>query len=98
VDFGELNDKTIKGLMNLSEIVSRFQLFMSICLKYLFDDEYYMVHIDKDKYMVQDFMCLLKENIIISVHTMVLNWKLAHPLSIKIKHLKWDFQMKDNCV
>jgi hypothetical protein len=25
---------------------------------------------------------------------MVLNWKLAHSLSIKIKHLKRDFQMK----
>jgi hypothetical protein len=67
-------------------------------LKYLFDDEYYMAHIDKDKYMVQDIMCLLKENIIISVPTMVLNWKLTHSLSIKIKHLKRDFQMKDNCV
>jgi hypothetical protein len=30
VDFGELNDKVIKGLMNLSKIVSMFQLFMSI--------------------------------------------------------------------
>jgi hypothetical protein len=49
---------------------------------------------DKDNYIVQDFMCLLKENIIISVHTMVLNWKLAHSLSIKIKHLKRGFQMK----
>jgi hypothetical protein len=57
-----------------------------------------VAHIDKDKYMVQDFMCLLKENIIMSAHTMVLNWKLAHSLSIKIKHLKWDFQMKVNCV
>jgi hypothetical protein len=57
-----------------------------------------MAHIDTDKYMVQDFMCLLKENIIISVHTMVLNWKLPDPLSIKIKHLKRDLQMKDNCV
>jgi hypothetical protein len=57
-----------------------------------------MAHIDKDKYMVQDIMCLLKENIIISVPTMVLNWKLTHSLSIKIKHLKRDFQMKDNCV
>jgi hypothetical protein len=57
-----------------------------------------MSHIDKYKYMVQDFMCLLKENMIISVHTMVLNWKLAHLLSIKIKHLKRDFQMKVNCV
>jgi hypothetical protein len=27
---------------------------------------------------------------------MVLNWKLAHLLSIKIKHLKRDFQMKVN--
>jgi hypothetical protein len=57
-----------------------------------------MAHIDKNKYMVQDFMCLLEENIIISVHTMNLNWKLAHSLSIKIKHLKRDFQMKVNCV
>jgi hypothetical protein len=57
-----------------------------------------MAYIDKNKHMVQDFMCLLEENIIICVHTMVLNWKLAHSLSIKIKHLKWDFQMKVNCV
>jgi hypothetical protein len=27
VDFGELNDKAIKGLMNLSKIVSRFYLY-----------------------------------------------------------------------
>jgi hypothetical protein len=33
---------------------------------------YIMVHIDKDKYMVQDFMSLLKENKMMSVHTMVL--------------------------
>jgi hypothetical protein len=57
-----------------------------------------MAHIDKNKYMVQDFMCLSKENIKISVHTMVLNWKLAYSLSIKIKHLRRDFQMKVNCV
>jgi hypothetical protein len=25
------------------------------------------------------------------------NWKLAYPLSIKIKHLKRDFQMKVIC-
>jgi hypothetical protein len=56
-------------------------------------DEYYGSH-DKDKYVVQDFMSLLKENKIMSVHTMVLNWKFAHPLSIKIKHLKQGFQMK----
>jgi hypothetical protein len=31
-------------------------------LEYLFGDEYYMAHIDKDTYMVQDFMWLLKEN------------------------------------
>jgi hypothetical protein len=30
VDFDELNNKAIKGLMNLSKIVSRFHLFMSI--------------------------------------------------------------------
>jgi hypothetical protein len=57
-----------------------------------------MAHIDKDKYMMQGFMCLFKENIIMSVHTMVLNWKLAHSLSIKIKCLKRIFQMKVNCV
>jgi hypothetical protein len=57
-----------------------------------------VAHIDKDKHVVQDFMCLLKENMIMSVHTMVLNWNLAHSLSIKIKHLKRGFQMKVNCV
>jgi hypothetical protein len=99
VDFGKSNDKTIKGLMNLSKIVSMFSLYIhEQPLKYLFVDEYYMAHIDKDKYMVQGFMCLLKENIIMSEHTMVLNWKLAHSLSIKTKHLKRDFQMKLNCV
>jgi hypothetical protein len=85
--------------MNLSKIVRRFSLYIhEQPLKYLFVDEYYMAHIDKDKYMVQGFMCLLKENIIMSVHTMVQNWKLAHSLSIKVKHLKRGFQMKDNCV
>jgi hypothetical protein len=29
---------------------------------------------------------------------MVLKWKLAYSLSIKIKHLKRDFQMKVNCM
>jgi hypothetical protein len=57
-----------------------------------------MARVDKDKRMIQDFMCLLKENMIMSVHTMVLNWKLAYLLSIKIKHLKCNFQMKINCV
>jgi hypothetical protein len=28
VDFGELNDKAIKGLMDLSKIVSRFYLYI----------------------------------------------------------------------
>jgi hypothetical protein len=52
VDFGELNDKTIKGLMYLSKIVSRFYLYIhEQLLKYLFMDEYYMAHVDKDKYM-----------------------------------------------
>jgi hypothetical protein len=49
-----------------------------------------MAHIDKDKYVVQDFMSLFKKDKMMSVHTMVLNWKLVHPLSIKIK----VFQMK----
>jgi hypothetical protein len=55
---------------------------------------YIMAHIDKDKYVVQDFMSLLKKDKMMSVHTMVLNWKLAYPLSIKIKHLEQGFQMK----
>jgi hypothetical protein len=55
---------------------------------------YIMAHIDKDKYMVQDFMSLLKENKMMSVHTMVLKLKLAYPFSIKIKHLEQGFQMK----
>jgi hypothetical protein len=38
-----------------------------------------MTQIDKDKYMVQDFMCLLKKNIIISVHTMV------HTISVLLR-------------
>jgi hypothetical protein len=32
---------------------------------------YFMAHIYKDKYMVQDFMSLLKENKIMSIHIMV---------------------------
>jgi hypothetical protein len=52
VDFGELNDKTIKGLMDLSKIVSRFYLYIhEQLLKYLFMDEYYMAHIGEKKYM-----------------------------------------------
>jgi hypothetical protein len=42
VDFSELNDKAIKGLMNLFGIVSRFSLYIhEQPLKYLFVDEYY---------------------------------------------------------
>jgi hypothetical protein len=52
VDFGELNDKAIKGLMDLSKIVRRFYLYIQEqLLKYLFKDEYYMAHIGKGKYM-----------------------------------------------
>jgi hypothetical protein len=52
VDFGELNDKTIKGLMDLSKIVSRFYLYIhEQLLKYLFMDEYYMDHFGEDRYM-----------------------------------------------
>jgi hypothetical protein len=55
---------------------------------------YITARIDKGKYAVQDFTSLLKKDKMMSVHTMVLNWKLAHPLSIKIKHLEQGFQMK----
>jgi hypothetical protein len=52
VDFGELNDKEIKGLMYLSKIVSRFYLNIhQQLLEYWCVDEYYMGHIGEDKYM-----------------------------------------------
>jgi hypothetical protein len=52
VDFGELNDKMIKGLMYLSQIMSKFYLDIhEKLLEYLFVDEYYMVHIEEDKYV-----------------------------------------------
>jgi hypothetical protein len=45
VDFGELNDKAIKGLTNLSIVVSRLSLYIhEQRLKYLFVDEYYGSH------------------------------------------------------
>jgi hypothetical protein len=51
VDFGELNDKAIKGLTYLSKIVSMFYLDIhEQLLEYLFVDEYYMAHIGEDKY------------------------------------------------
>jgi hypothetical protein len=37
--------------MDLSKIVTRFYLYVHQLLKYLFKDEYYLAHIDKDKYM-----------------------------------------------
>jgi hypothetical protein len=41
VDFGELNDKAIKGLMNLFKIGSKFSLYIhEQPLKHLFVDEY----------------------------------------------------------
>jgi hypothetical protein len=55
VDFGELNDKAIKGVMDLSKIVSMFYLYIhEQLLKYLFMDEYYMAHIGEDKCMDDD--------------------------------------------
>jgi hypothetical protein len=52
VDFGKMNEKVIKGLMDLSKIVSRFYLYIhEQPLKYLLMDEYYMAHIREDKYM-----------------------------------------------
>jgi hypothetical protein len=46
VDFGELNDKTIKGLMILSKIVSRFSLYIhKKSLMYLIVDEYFGSHL-----------------------------------------------------
>jgi hypothetical protein len=53
VDFGELNDKAIKGLMNLSKIVSRFSLYIYIheqLVKYLNMDVYYGSHWQRQLY------------------------------------------------
>jgi hypothetical protein len=52
VDFGELNNNASKGLMYLSKIVSMSYLYIhEKLLKYLFMDEYFMAHIEEDKYM-----------------------------------------------
>jgi hypothetical protein len=52
VDFGELNDKVVKGLMYFSKIVSRFYLYIhEQLLEYIFMVEYHMAHIDNEKYM-----------------------------------------------
>jgi hypothetical protein len=52
VDFGELNDKAVKGLIYLSKIVSRFYLDIhDRLIKYLLKNGYYMAHIGEDKYM-----------------------------------------------
>ena len=64
MDFGELNDKAIKGLMYLSKIVSRFYLYIhEQLLKYLFMDEYYMAHIGEVKYIddPNDFVKNIKQ-------------------------------------
>jgi hypothetical protein len=51
VDFGELNEKAIKGLMNLSKIVSRFSLYIhEQPLKYLNIDEYFGSHFQRQVY------------------------------------------------
>jgi hypothetical protein len=56
VDFGELNDKKIKGLMYLSKFVSMFYLDIhEQLLEYLFLYEYYMAHIEEDKYVIDPY-------------------------------------------
>jgi hypothetical protein len=52
VDFDELNDKAIKGLMYLSKTVSRYYLDIhELLLEYVLVNGYYMAHIGEDKYM-----------------------------------------------
>jgi hypothetical protein len=52
VDFGELNDKVIKRLMYFSKMVSRFYLYiLELLMENLFVVEYYMTHVEEDKYM-----------------------------------------------
>jgi hypothetical protein len=51
VDFGELNDKAIKGLMLLSKIVSRFSLYIhELLLMYLIMDVSYGSHFQRHVY------------------------------------------------
>jgi hypothetical protein len=51
VDFGELNDKEIKGLMYLSKIVSRFSLYIhEQPLMYLIMDENFGSHFQRQVY------------------------------------------------
>jgi hypothetical protein len=51
VDFGELNDKAIKGLMSLSKIVSRFSLYIhEQPLMYLILNEYFGSHFQRQVY------------------------------------------------
>jgi hypothetical protein len=52
VYFGKLNDKTIKGLLYLSKIVSMFYLdIRDLLWDHIFVNGYYMAHIGEDKYM-----------------------------------------------
>jgi hypothetical protein len=52
VDFGELNDTTIKGLTYLPKIVSGFYLYIhKLLLEYLLVNGYYMAHIGENKCM-----------------------------------------------
>jgi diphthamide biosynthesis methyltransferase len=79
VDFGELNDKAIKVLMILSKIVSRFSLYIhEQPLKHFNYGCILRLTFTKDKYMVQDFMSLLKKNKMMSIHTMVLKSGSLH--------------------
>jgi hypothetical protein len=56
-----------------------------------------MAHIDKDKYMARLHVFIEIEHNNKCTHYGS-KLKLTHPLSIKIKHLKRDFQVKVNCV
>ena len=48
MDFGELNDKAIKGLTYLSKIVSRIYLYIhELLMGYILVDEYCMAHMKK---------------------------------------------------
>jgi hypothetical protein len=95
VDFGELNDKAIKGLMILSKTVSRFSLCIhGQPLMYLFMDEYFGSHFQRQVYGARLHEFIEREQDDECTHHGSKNWKLAYPLSIKISHLKRCFQIK----
>jgi hypothetical protein len=61
-------------------------------------DVFYGSHLQRQVYGARLHEFIEREQDDECTHHGSKNWKLAYPLSIKIKHLKRDFQIKVNCV